>query len=237
MDAACWSGWPSWRPRRFQLAVGWQAAPRTRLSSILRPALADLFAYSLVSAATVEAGKTAQDGFAVHRLVQDFSRRGMTEERRGEALPGALGWLGAAFVGDPSDVRSWPVLDPLAPHALAVARCADSAGSAEPTARLFNQFAMLRSTKARFGEAEPLFRRALEIYEASRGPDDPNAASVLCNLANLLSETNRFDEAEPLFRRALVIDEASYGTDHPEVARDLNNLAALFHRTGRSDEG
>ena len=35
-----------------------------------------------------------------------------------------------------SDVRSWPVLNPLAPHALAVAGRADEAGIAEPTGRL-----------------------------------------------------------------------------------------------------
>ena len=37
----------------------------------------------------------------MHRLVQDFARRAMTEERRGEALREALGWVDDAFVGDP----------------------------------------------------------------------------------------------------------------------------------------
>ena len=71
-------------------------------------------------------GRDAEDGgapgFVVHRLVQDFARRAMSEERRTQALREALEWVNAAFVGDPQDVRSWPVLDPLAPHALAVAR-------------------------------------------------------------------------------------------------------------------
>ena len=47
--------------------------------------------------------------------------------------------MNAAFIGDPDDVRNWPILDPLAPHALAVARHADPAEIAEPTARLFNR--------------------------------------------------------------------------------------------------
>ena len=68
----------------------------------------------------------------------------------------------------------------------------------------------------RLGEAEPLMRRALAIDEASYGPDHPNVAIDLNNLASLLQATNRLGEAEPLMRRALAIDEASYGPDHPD---------------------
>ena len=70
----------------------------------------------------------------------------------------------------------------------------------------------------RLGEAEPLMRRALAIDEASYGPDHPDVAIDLNNLAPLLQATNRLGEAEPLIRRALAIDEASYGPDHPDVA-------------------
>ncbi len=83
------------------------------------------------------------------------------------------------------------------------------------------------------GEAEPLFRRALAIDEASYGPDHPVVAIRLNNLAGLLHDFNRLVEAEPLFHRALAIDEASYGPDNPDVARDLNNLATLLQATDR----
>ena len=63
-------------------------------------------------------------------------------------------------------------------------------------------------------------RRALAIDEASFGPDHPNVAIGLNNLAALLRATNRLAEAEPLMRRALAIDEASFGPDHPNVASD-----------------
>ena len=61
-------------------------------------------------------------------------------------------------------------------------------------------------------------RRALAIDEKSYGPDHPNVAIRLNNLARLLQATNRLAEAEPLMRRALAIDEKSYGPDHPNVA-------------------
>jgi len=41
--------------------------------------------------------------------------------------------------------------------------------------------------------------------EASFGPNHPNVATSLNNLAELLRVTNRFTEAEPLYRRALKI--------------------------------
>ena len=68
------------------------------------------------------------------------------------------------------------------------------------------------------------------------GPDHPNVAIRLNNLAELLRATNRLAEAEPLYRRALAIDERSYGPDHPNVATDLNNLAVLLQATNRLAE-
>ena len=52
-------------------------------------------------------------------------------------------------------------------------------------------------------------RRALAIDEKSLGPEHPNVAIRLNNLAALLQATNRLAEAEPLMRRALAIDEQS----------------------------
>jgi hypothetical protein len=49
-------------------------------------------------------------------------------------------------------------------------------------------------------------RRALPIWEAAYGPDHPNVATALKNLATPLKARNRLAEAEPLMRRALAID-------------------------------
>jgi tetratricopeptide (TPR) repeat protein len=81
-----------------------------------------------------------------------------------------------------------------------------------------------------------MYRRALAIHEKSYGPDHPNVATRLNNLALLLRATNRMSEAEPLVRRALAINENSYGPNHPDVAISLNNLAALLAATDRQSE-
>ena len=68
-----------------------------------------------------------------------------------------------------------------------------------------NNLAGLLQDTNRLAEAEPLFRRALAIDEASLGRIIPNVAIRLNNLAGLLHATNRLAEAEPLYRRALAI--------------------------------
>jgi len=85
-------------------------------------------------------------------------------------------------------------------------------------------------------KAEPLIRRALAIDEAAYGPNHPNVAIRLNNLAQLLQDTDRLEEAEPLMRRVLAIDEAAYGPNHLSVAVGLSNLALLLHDTNRSVE-
>ena len=194
-------------------------------------ALDDLAAYSLAT-------RDAEGGaFLVHRLVQDVTRRGVEQAGTArERLAEALGWVNAAVPFETDDVRNWPRLDPLAPHAEAVAGRADAAGIADPTARLMNELGTLFWAKALHARAEPLLRRALSIGEASLGKDHPEVATGLNNLAALLQATNRLGEAEPLLRRALAIDEASFGKDHPDVARDLNNLAQLLQATNRLGE-
>ena len=103
-------------------------------------------------------------------------------------------------------------------------------------AGLLDRQATLLQVIARYEDAEPLFRRALAINEASYGNDHPKVATSLNNLALLLKDINRLVEAELLMRRALAIDEASYGKDHPEVAINLNNLAILLYATNRLEE-
>jgi tetratricopeptide (TPR) repeat protein len=197
-------------------------------------ARANLYAYSLITRVTAE--DDSQWGFVVHRLVQDFARRAMSEESWRQALREALEWVNAAFVGDPDDVRRWPTLDPLAPHALVVARAADEVAIAEPTSRLFNQLGVLFYIKADYAQAETLKRRALAIDEKTYGPDHPEVAIRVGNLASLFEAIGRFAEAEPLHRRALAIHEASLGLDNPYVAIGLNNLARLLQATNRLAE-
>ena len=101
---------------------------------------------------------------------------------------------------------------------------------------MFNQLGVLFYIKADYAQAETLKRRALAIDEKTYGPDHPEVAIRVGNLASLFEAIGRFAEAEPLHRRALAIHEASLGLDNPYVAIGLNNLARLLQATNRLAE-
>ena len=62
------------------------------------------------------------------------------------------------------------------------------------------------------------------------GPDHPDVARSLNNLADLYERQGRYAEAQPLFERALAIRERAVGPDHPDTATSMNNLAAFYQR-------
>jgi tetratricopeptide (TPR) repeat protein len=206
------------------------AAPLVKAIPDPREALAGLAGYSL---ARFDASGEA---VLVHRLVQEITRGRIAAVDRTAALETALRAVNDLAPGEALDVRTWGVWTPLAAHAEAVSRYADEAGLAQPTSRLMDRLASYRQARGQFRAAEPLYRRALAISERSYGPDHPDVATHLNNLALLLGDTNRLGEAEPLYRRALAIDERSYGPDHPTGAIRLNNLAGLLGATNRLGE-
>jgi tetratricopeptide (TPR) repeat protein len=88
----------------------------------------------------------------------------------------------------------------------------------------------------RYAEAIPLAQQALAIREKALGPDHPDVAQSLNNLALLYLQQGRYAEAEPLLKRALAIREKALGPDHPDVAVSLINLAGLYDNQGRYAE-
>jgi len=87
-----------------------------------------------------------------------------------------------------------------------------------------------------YDKMEPLFRRALAIYEKVLGPEHPHTATFLNNLAMLYNNMRTYDKAEPLYRRSLAIYEKALGREHPDTALALNNLAVFYAAQGRKGE-
>ncbi len=69
------------------------------------------------------------------------------------------------------------------------------------------------SARSRFTE------RALAIWEKALGPDHPDVAASLNNLASLYHAQGAYERAKPLYERALAIREKALGPDHPDVGR------------------
>ncbi|MEG3440445.1 tetratricopeptide repeat protein, partial [Pannus brasiliensis CCIBt3594] len=81
-----------------------------------------------------------------------------------------------------------------------------------------NNLAYLYRETGRYGEAEPLYRQALEMRKRLLGEEHPDVATSLNNLAYLYRETGRYGEAEPLYRQALEMGKRLLGEEHPSVA-------------------
>lgn len=82
--------------------------------------------------------------------------------------------------------------------------------------------------QGRLSEAIPMAERLLAIREKSLGPDDPDLATLLNNLAALYTEQGRYSAAEPLYRRSLAIKERAFGPDDNSNITTLDNLAELY---------
>ena len=105
---------------------------------------------------------------------------------------------------------------------------------ARETSIALNNLAVTYSNLARYTEAEPLYRRAIEIDEKILGKDHPSVAISYNNLALLLKDQGKYDEAEPLYRRAIEIDEKVLGKDHPNRCDPATTISPSCFRTSAS---
>jgi DNA-binding response OmpR family regulator/tetratricopeptide (TPR) repeat protein len=164
--------------------------------------------------------------FRVHRLVQDVTRRGLTDEMRRSSLIETLRWIIDGFKGNPEGLKTRSRLDRIALHARVVMDHAVSAEIGEPTSALMNQLGEYAVSKALYADARPLLEQALANRETLLGPWHPDTATSLCNLGGLLLAQGDLVQAQALCERALAIREKVLGIEHPDTADILNNLLA-----------
>ena len=92
-----------------------------------------------------------------------------------------------------------------------------------------SNLAELYRTQGKYEQAEPLFKRALDISEKISGPMQQQfIAGSLSNLADIYRAQGKYAQAESLFKRAIAMWEESLGPEHPNLARTLNNMGVLY---------
>ena len=74
--------------------------------------------------------------------------------------------------------------------------------------------AKLYEMQGKYGEAEPLQKRALSNFQRALGPEHPNVAASLENYAELLRKMGRDEEAEKMEARAKAI-RAKHAQENP----------------------
>ncbi|MEO8551407.1 MAG: tetratricopeptide repeat protein, partial [Kofleriaceae bacterium] len=114
----------------------------------------------------------------------------------------------------------------VASHDQALAAAKRLWGSESPM--LWSTEVQLATTLARSGawvEALPHFEHARQLREASVGPDHPDVALILSNLAPCYEHAGASDRAVATVKKALQIREKTYGPTSPFLIATLNNLA------------
>jgi CHAT domain-containing protein/tetratricopeptide (TPR) repeat protein len=79
-----------------------------------------------------------------------------------------------------------------------------------------------------YAEASRLYEQIVPWLEVNAGPEHPDTATGLNNLAGLYSAQRQYAKAETLYQRALEIREKVLGPEHLATAASLNKLALLY---------
>jgi tetratricopeptide (TPR) repeat protein len=98
-----------------------------------------------------------------------------------------------------------------------------------------NKEVMRLNRAGEYARAIRIAQSALEVAEQNVGPDHPDVATSLNNLAYVCIRQGEYAKAEPLYKRSLAILEKALGSDHPSEATSLKNLAELYRATNRPE--
>jgi tetratricopeptide (TPR) repeat protein len=198
----------------------------------LLQALSALVEVSLVKHDPFEDGAEA---VTVHRLVQAVA--GARSEANG-SWHDAVGRLIARLVTiypkeSYSDWRLWPLCAQLTPHLLARRHAwGDGTWVCGNSCELLDRAGSYFHGRAAYSQAAPLFHDALAMREKGLGPEHPDTATSLNNLALLFQDQGNYVQARLLHERALAIQLKALGPQHPQTASSLHNLACLLHNQG-----
>ena len=130
-------------------------------------------------------------------------------------------------------------------------------------AKQLNNLALLCQNQSKYDEVELYYKRAIDIYTKSLGPDDPNVAKTKNNLASAYLKQQKYKEAEQLYKEVLTrAHEKEFGSssqdlsastiaagggtydaqggwyktiraDTPTMTATLKNLSLLYRKQGR----
>jgi tetratricopeptide (TPR) repeat protein len=214
--------------RRLQ-SQGTQPAEAEGSPLLVRDLLRPLSRFSLICI------NGPDEMYGIHRLVQEVLKAAMDDDARRLWAERTVRAVNQAF--PPVEYDNWPLCGRLLPHALVIgSQIQRDCLVSEEAGRLLNQTGSYLYERGQYAEAEPLYRRTVEVRRAALGERHPDYAESLNNAAILLGEMGRHAEAEPLYRQAMDIIRTALGKRHPRFAVSLNNLAALYSSMGRYAE-
>lgn len=194
-------------------------------------ALAVIQSYSLLQRSSGE------QTLAMHQVVQAVLADAMTSQEREKWTGHTITAFDTLFpaVRD-QGWEHWNQCGRFLPHVLAVTANPAPQQQNAALASLLTKAADYLLQRAQYQQAEPLYKRALSLYEEIPGNEHAQIAFPLNGLADLYREQGHYEQAEVLYQRALLLWEQNLDAQHPEIPSPLNNLAILYNEQGRSEE-
>jgi tetratricopeptide (TPR) repeat protein len=169
----------------------------------------------------------------LHRLVREVAAARFPGDARDNTRRALIVALAAVYPRDAYDnPTSWPRCASLTPHALVLCGTAGDPPASQKDARLLGNVGSYFHVTAAYAAARPLLERALAIREKVLGPEHPDTALSLNNLAHLLTAQGDLAAARPLHERALAIREKVHGPEHPLTTGSLNHFAYVLQEQG-----
>ena len=89
--------------------------------------------------------------------------------------------------------------------------------------------ANLYREQGKYAQAEPLYQRALRIWEQQLGPEHPETAEIIHDLARFREAQDNCEETSVWYTRALAVREQTLGAQHPKTTETRTRFVALLH--------
>jgi tetratricopeptide (TPR) repeat protein len=161
---------------------------------------------------------------SMHRLVQTVLRDTLPKPQQRKWSERAICVVTSLFPsGEP---ETWPQCELYMLHAQTCSEWIEAYTITIPEAtRLMYHAATYLKARGLSREAVPFAQRFLAIHEQVLGPNHPDTAAGLNNLAMLYKSQGEYAQAEPLYQRALAIHEQVLGPNHPNTILVRNNYA------------
>jgi tetratricopeptide (TPR) repeat protein len=207
----------------------------------LDEAVAALRTFALIDRETIADEREpaiTTDTIRLHRLVREVAAARCEGEAREAARRALIEAMAAVYPeGVFNDPKSWPRARRLDSLTLALVSGDVALMGAEALANLLDRLAYYRyAGLGTYTQARPLIERTLEIREKALGPEHPDTAGSLNNLAELLKDQGDLAGARPLLERALAIREKALGPEHPYTNASRANFAWLMLDSGNPGE-
>ena len=179
---------------------------------------------------------TEQQTYRLHQLIREFFLTKLAQLPEADAYKQSFCQTMVAVAKKIPDIPTLEIIaafTPTIPHLAEAATVLTDWLRDEDLLWLFLGLGRFYYGQGIYDQAEPWYKKSLEITRSRLGEEHPDVADSLNNLALLYYSMGRYQEAEPLIVQALEMRMQLLGQNHPDVATSLNNLAVLYQLMGR----